>query len=206
MNAIEHRHAMIGGIKAAMTTLVDVAPHGGRFDLAEVKAIAQKSPAARLSCLSIGNIEVGSSGLEAMLTWNCMIITTDRPNALRDDNAFALVSALLKPISDQCWGASTRAAENIRATNLYSRKLTEIGVAMWAVSWKQLAELDSIDPADLDDLLRVNVEYDLAPIDGNIDARDQIDLDGGSATDETETTVDHEGDAVVDHEGKSTGS
>jgi len=200
MNALEHRQAMIDGIKTALPQLVDVAPHGGRYDLKEVKAIAQKSPAARLSCLAIGDIAVGGSGIEASLTWNCMIITTDKPGNPKDDSAFGLAASLLKPISEQCWGTSLRAAEKVRAANLYSRQLTEIGVAMWAISWQQQTELDNINPAELDDLLRVSVEYDLAPIDGNIDARDQVTLDGASYVDDQAVIVDDQNDIVVDAE------
>lgn len=207
MNAIEHRKAMIDGITAALPDdLVEVAAHGGRFTLNEVKVIAQKSPAARLACHVVNDIEVGSSGLEAVLIWSCTIITTDKAGSPRDDSAYALAMSLLKPISEQCWGAATKAPERVRAANMYTRKLADIGVAMWNISWKQLTELDTIDPAVLDDLLRVNVEYDLAPTDGNIDARDQVDLEGGGTTEETDIIVDHEGDVVVDHEGDSTGS
>jgi hypothetical protein len=200
MNAIEHRQAIIDGITEALPGLVEVAAHGGRFTLNEVRAIAQKSPAARVACHAVSDVELGSSGLEAVLVWSCTIITTDKPGLIRDDQAFALAASLIKPIAEQSWGAAIRAAERVRGANLYSRQLSDIGVAMWNISWSQLAELNAIDPGDLDDLLRVSVEYDLAPIDGNIDARDQIDLDGGSYEEDQGVIVDDQGDIVVDAE------
>ncbi len=208
MTIIELRQALIDGITEAMPNLTGgVQAHGGAFTAEEVRQISQKSPAIRLGCVGISDFEDNGNGVDALTTWSCMIIASDRPGSPRDDAALALVGSLLPLIPNHGWGDFPQRPERLLARNLYSAGLKKIGVALWAITWNQRAELSTIDAATLDDLLQVNVEYDLEPADGNMDARDQIDLAGASTTEDTDTIVDSDGNTVVDSDGnESTGS
>lgn len=58
-----------------------------------------------------------------------------------------------------CWrgtGAS-KAPEGVRMDNLYTPGIDKLGLAIWSVTWRQDWPLDNpIDPATLDDFLRMN--------------------------------------------------
>ncbi len=64
---------------------------------------------------------------------------------------------------------------NVRADNLFSRDLDKNGVALWAVTWRHLVDLDITDVTSLDDFLTAHVDWDINQ-DGEIDVTDIIEL------------------------------
>ena len=152
------RYAVADGIRAKMPALADVATHAGRFDLAELKRIATKTPCVRVAVLGAPEVEsIGSGEREVRLRMAAYIVTTDRRGLARDDSALAIVCALCDLVPDNTW--STRGAhpaQRVSADNLFSGTLDRGAVALWAVSWEQTVRIgedmwieDGVLPTDV---------------------------------------------------------
>ncbi len=178
MILIELRDAIIAGIKEASPTLVDVASHGGRFSLEEIKAVGAKSPAARVACLGLREITFEGNIPKAVSLWGVFIITAHTAAAKRDAVAMSIVAAIAPLLPEESWGleASIDGAKECRADNLFSRELDKNGLALWGLSFTHQVDLNRIDPADLEAFITAHIDYDLAPADGTIDASDHLTL------------------------------
>jgi phage gp37-like protein len=173
------RTAITTQIGAALGASVkEVKPHGGRFSLAELKALAARSPSVRVACLGISEIRPVSAGVEAVTTWAAYVVAGDLPGGqARDAVALALVGSLAVLIAAEDWDlASVDGARSVRADNLFSREIDRNGIALWALTWRHEVTLGAVDLATLDDFLTAHVDYDLAPTDGVADATDNIAL------------------------------
>lgn len=172
------RAAIVAGIKEAAADLVDVAEHGGRFSLEEIKAAGAKSPAARVACLGLREITFEGNIPKAVSLWGVFIITAHTAAAKRDAVALGLVATLAPLLPDNCWGleASIDGAKECRADNLFSRELDKNGLALWGLSFTHQVDLNRIDPATLEAFITAHIDYDLAPTDGTIDATDVLTL------------------------------
>ncbi|SPD73813.1 conserved hypothetical protein [uncultured Desulfobacterium sp.] len=174
------RSAIIDAIKTGVPGLEDhVEPHGGRFDLEELKRLAQRSPSMLVACLGVVSARANSAGeTEAVCKWAAFVLTTDKRGVARDVGVLALVAAVLPVIPDNCWGVDgVNSPKNIRADNLFSTALDKIGVALWAITWDQEITLGGLDEGSLDLFALMHVDWDLAPPDGTFEAVDDVELE-----------------------------
>ncbi|HYG91204.1 MAG TPA: hypothetical protein VD978_33675 [Azospirillum sp.] len=119
----------------------DCATGPGRMTEAEIKSMAVKTPAVRVACLGLPKAEaVGDGEVDRDVAFAAYILTTDKPKLPRDTAALAMVEDLLLRLPGQRWGkANVHAVAESAATaeNLYSSKLGNTGVTLWAVVWTQ---------------------------------------------------------------------
>jgi hypothetical protein len=178
MILVQLRDAIVSGVKSAMPALLEVKPHGGRFDLDEIKKTAARSPSARVGCLGLREITFEGAVAKATSIWGVFVVANDQPGTSRDTVALTVVAGIGAVLPDNCWGldASVDGARQVRADNLFSKALDDNGIALWAITFNHQVDLARVDATDLDDFLQAYIEYDLAPTDGTVDATDQIEL------------------------------
>lgn len=178
MILVEIRAAIIAQLQIDVPALKAVKEHGGRFGLKEIKAAASRSPAARVACLGLRKIFFEGAVAKAEVTYGIFVISSDQAAGRRDAIAMTMVAAIGAILPDNSWGleASVDGAREIRADNLFSRDMDRQGIALWALTFVHTVDLDRVDATDLEDFLLAYIDYDLAPVDGNIDASDHIDL------------------------------
>jgi len=178
---LQARSDIVAAIALALPTLREVAPHGGRFDLAELKRVAALAPCVRVSIIG------WKAGSEARQPWveldiNAVLVCRGNPATplSRDAQALVFGTQLAALIPRNTWGnAAAKAPENVSARNLFTTTIDANGVAFIGYRWRQRFDVAILSPAELDDLLTVVVEYDLAPSDAIIDATDNVTLEGG---------------------------
>jgi hypothetical protein len=185
MNLDDVRTAIVDTLKndAVLTALsVDVRAHRGRFTMEDLKIIAARPMSCLVSFLSVRRAELQAGEVQCQCLFGAFVVTTDKPNVSRDSAALVISTRLLMLIPGNLFGLDISAPENIEAVNLYSGSLNEKGVALWAVTWEQPVAFDVTDLNDdsiLDDFLRFHADWDLGPEpDGQIEARDEVDLEG----------------------------
>ena len=135
--------------------------YGGRFDAAELERVSLKAPAARAGCLAIASAQ--EDGGATLFDFRLAAIVIGRRES-RDEPAggqaarlaarlaFELAREQAGPDGSDLWALACFSAEEIRAgrgsrdlgeprevraANLYSRKLDQEGIALWAVTWTQ---------------------------------------------------------------------
>lgn len=166
---------------------VNVYTHGSNFDFHELKEYAKKAPAVfvaieRLMVEQQGGLPVAFVGVTAV------VLAKDAAGIKRDAKALIIVQALLNELArfpNQFWGLSfVSVPQRVGAENLYSRRLDDEGVALWAVAWSQDVQLDDLPAGDgLDDFALLSAKWDLAPRDNDAplgevtEAEDLIDVD-----------------------------
>lgn len=152
-----------------------VQPYGGEFTEEEVKALSFTCPAALPSVLGwrkTNNARLGGNNVYSARAAVFVVVKhTQRP--VRFSGAMQraeLVSSLL-PVwrPPGCFGQ----IDEIRAENLYSRKLDQKGLALWVVTWWHELKFDPANKPNLDDL------PDLTGVDIDSQARTEIPDAGG---------------------------
>ncbi len=139
--------AICSDLSALLPDLAVCAPRGGRFDAAELRRAAVRTPAVYAVCLGAPRALVAASDMQvyADLELALYIVTTDAPGLPRGKAARNLAEALLARIPRARWGLSgIGAAEQLRAENLYSTDLDEQGAALWSVRWTQRLRLGAV--------------------------------------------------------------
>ncbi len=84
MILVDLREAIVADIGAAIPGLREVKTHGGRFSLAEVKAIAARSPSVRVACLGIPGVVQASTCVQADTLWGAFVICGNQAGVSRD--------------------------------------------------------------------------------------------------------------------------
>lgn len=168
MSLLAIRDAVVDEFQAAteLSQLKTLAPHGGRFDIEELRQIAAKAPALFVAILQVSDTEEGSDGLVGDVQFGAYVVTKDHPGQERDVGALALVQAVGLRIVGNRWGldAAEGRPERIRADNLYGQAIDKHRIAMWGITWRQRMVLGGeLDPATLDALQFIDVTYDLDP-------------------------------------------
>lgn len=129
-------------IRLALPDLRECVPHGGRFDLAELKSFSARAPSVRVAVLGLGRErEIGGPAWEYDLRLAAFVVVTDRPGLPRHEAAVAITQRLVTLIGATRWAASIGQARGVAADNLYSSGLREQGVALWGVSWVHSVQL-----------------------------------------------------------------
>lgn len=130
-------------LRAALPN-VDVERHAGRFGLQELKRLAVRTPAIRLSMLAIppGQREKDGS-IQTEAQWAAFVVTSDRGGRKRDEEALRLVEQLYLWLPWKKWGAAQPLnPSTLDARNLYGADLdTQTACAIWAITWRQTITL-----------------------------------------------------------------
>lgn len=167
------RAAVVNTIGAGMTSTVTCEPHGGRFDVEELKRVSRKTPAVFVAVLGLRDVVERNGDFQATVAWGAFAVAKDNPGLRRDLAAAALVDRLTMIVPDNTWGLEDeclRRPQGIRGDNLFSASVNKLGVAMWAVTWQQSMVLgqamDDAALAALDPFETLNIRY---PVDDDVD-------------------------------------
>lgn len=121
--------------------------HDGKFNQAELKRIATKTPALLVALLGVTKVtDPGTEQSDAELQLAAFVVTRSSPGLDRGPAARALMEALLIHVPRTRWGLTgVSSGRDVRAQNFYAGEIDRQGVALWAVSWRQPVRLgDSI--------------------------------------------------------------
>jgi hypothetical protein len=151
MSLTAYRAAVVAGIKASVPAFREVEPHGGRFELDELKRMGAAAPAARVALLAVGPAQELTASVRATVRTAVFVITRDAPGTPRDVAALALTDAVLQALRGNLWGLSNvERPQAMRADNLFGTRLAQTGLDLWAVSWEQRVHLGGLDAETLD--------------------------------------------------------
>lgn len=146
--------SIVDGINIALPDLKTCDSHDGRFDIKELQRISTSAPAIYVAALATGSLQSDTS-TQVPVTFAAYVITRDQPKAPRDKQARLFVDALLALLDGNTWNDDniTEAPMRVRSQNLYSAGSDRNGVAMWAVTFTHLVQIDQLDTSTLDDFL-----------------------------------------------------
>ena len=130
-------------VKGHITSLKACELHGGRFDRAELKRIAGRTPAIYIAALGHSRSDdPGTGERDIDLSLAAFVVTADRRGLPRIEGAINLVESLLTLIPGNRWGQSgVFGAAQAASNNFYSGDIDKQGVALWGVSWRQTLRL-----------------------------------------------------------------
>lgn len=134
------RTAVVDTLKAALPASVSVEPHGGRFDQAELRRIVTKAPAVFVATLGFSDLKHEHGDFQATISWGAFVVAKDAPKVSRDQGATVLVNALAMVIPESTWSLAAECVNTpqaMRGDNLFSATVDKLGVAMWALTWRQ---------------------------------------------------------------------
>lgn len=119
--------------------------HDGRWNIEEVKRWAVRSPALLVACTGVSRTETpGERWTDADLQLGIFVLTGDKPALPRGRAALALVDWLLLYVPRARWGvAPLGEAVGLQAANHFDADLDKLGVALWAVTWRQELRLEA---------------------------------------------------------------
>lgn len=158
------RTAICTALKNGVPELRAVTTHGGRFTEEELKRWGVNAPCAVVAAVGFDGIEREGGVLIADVSWATFLVTKDSLTAKRDEAALLLAVKLLQVITpEQRWDVEgTAEAMEIKAQNLFGSKLDGMGVALWAVTWQQKVDINTVNDDALADFLRVRGDFDIA--------------------------------------------
>lgn len=130
---VDVRNEAVSQIKAAFTNskgkcAAAIEAHPGRFDEAELRRLAQRTPAILTSLMRI-NRETNTA---EFISW---VLARAQSKDKLYDNALVIVSALIPVLENLDAEWSVDAPQNIEAECLYTGNLDAMNVTMWAVKW-----------------------------------------------------------------------
>lgn len=155
------REVLPGGPDGVRT----VVTHVGEFGPDEVERYAASAPAVILAPLGFADISRAGGMVLAALNYAAFVLTKSMANDSRGDIAMAVMEELFKILPYEKWSveACAQAPRDIEAGNLYTGKVDEMGVSLWAVRWRQTVQIQATDVSDLADFLRLDATYNLDP-------------------------------------------
>jgi phage gp37-like protein len=145
-----YREAVVAGLRAALPALRDVQPHGGRFNLDELKRYSVNAPAARVAFAGMKPVELDDAGrIIGPLHMAVYLITAGRDG---DGLLLDLIEDAAAVIRLNQWGLRDISAARIDAIeNLYSSGAEAQGVYLAGITFEQqLAFGSNLADADLD--------------------------------------------------------
>lgn len=130
---VDVRNEAVAQIKAAFTgeggkCPVFIGAHPGRFDEAEIRRLAQKTPAVLTSLMAVDDEKNEAD----FVSW---ALARAQGKDRLYDTALGIVSALIPVIRNLDADYSADAPRDIAAECLYSGSLDAINVTLWAVRW-----------------------------------------------------------------------
>lgn len=150
-----------------------VATHSGRMTASDLKRLVIKGRSmVKVGLLGIASVDEKPTADDFTLQWAAYVLTLDAAGMDRDTAAMIVASAIARLIPGNLWGREDLDdPDKIRADNLYSGTVESRGVALWAVTWRQVWTPVEDISSSLDDFLRCHVEYDINQ-DGDSDITD----------------------------------
>jgi len=143
------RDGVAAKLRAELTQLKECVPHPGRFDLTELANHSMLSPSLRIGMLGMQRPDaVHTSETDYPFRLAAYVTTADQPKKPRDVTALEIVNYLLTTLPGRQWGGENVLpiqALTVTADNLYSSKVGNKGVSLWAVTWLQPIRLGGDD-------------------------------------------------------------
>jgi hypothetical protein len=177
---VDIRDEAVKQIKAAFAKneKLHTSAHPGRFDEAEIRRLANQTPAILTSFMRY-TAEVHTVDF---VSW--VLYRADGKDRLYD-GGLRIVSALIPAIENLDAEFSIDRGENAEAECLYTGSLDQINVTLWAVRWKWHVDEDYLcrgDGAILLDDLEYFEGYDAAHHIGDAVAQDNVNLEVTNAS------------------------
>jgi len=146
------RQAIVAALARALGPSVTVEAHGGRFDRAELARYSKRAPAVLVAAMGMPRVEERPRARPAV-QFAAFVMCRDAPGAPRDTQALTLTEALVRLVPGNTWEqGNAQRPEQVSAENLYSGEIDRLGIAMWAVSWRQVINLSTLrDASELAD-------------------------------------------------------
>lgn len=180
MSLLSARTAVAQAVRDADLGFATVTTHGGRFDQTELKRWMRQTPAALVVLLGVPATEIQAGTSVARARFAVFVVTSDERNDPRDARAITFTESVMNLVTGNRWdGAACKAPERLQGSNLYSKSLDRGGVAIWAVTWEQLVDIEPNSPDDLDDFETFHADW-LVQGDGDddtVDAEDTVTLE-----------------------------
>lgn len=133
-----------------------VAAHAGRFTEAEIRRLANQTPAILTSLMDIKDCEGTDNSECRFVSW--VLVRASNADKIYDDGLklVSLLTPVIRNIPNGSVYAGTDVA-GIEAENLYTGTLDSINISMWAVSWTWKVRATQIPDGDiaLDDELEI---------------------------------------------------
>lgn len=183
MNALPSMRDDIAKVLQTAITedIATVKVHRGRFDLPAIQRYATRSPFVAVAYLGSPGSEQMGDELRDDCEWAAFIVVAETADVKRDVMALKLNGLIKSIIRGNRWNNNNaQVAKRIRADNLVTMQLDEVGIDLHVVSWEQAVTIPPFDePATLNDFNTLFTEYDLAEsLDDDTEADDTIDLTG----------------------------
>lgn len=128
-----HRVDIARGIDAVLPALGTLKTHSGRFGLAEVKRLANATPAVLVSVLRL------TKQPSAIARWNAtmalFVLTRDQLDLPRDESAISISEFLCHWLDGRQF-VYGQAVTDIDAQNLYASELESLGLSLWGITFK----------------------------------------------------------------------
>lgn len=156
------RQAIVTAVKAHLGGHVTVEAHGGRFDRLELARYSKRAPAVLIAAMSMPRVEERPRS-RPQVQFAAFVVCRDAPSAPRDAQALTLAEALVRLVPRNQWGREdAESPANISAENLYSGEIDKLGIAMWAVSWRQTIALKPLrDISELGDFAIYSATHEI---------------------------------------------
>lgn len=182
---IAYREAVENSFREQLPDAVHLFTHHGEFGEKEIKAYLVKAPCVILAPLGIPDMKVAGPNVLATIMYGAFVLTRSRPELPRGDAAMAIAEVIATFLPYEGFGLARRPSD-VEAANLYSGTIDQMGMALWAIRWRQTIELAAKDDctyASLDDFLRLDAAYQLDAVDDpdDFDAHQTIELPGPDA-------------------------
>jgi hypothetical protein len=130
-------------LRLSVPKAIQVVEHGGPITLEELKRVATRAPALVVACLGVPSITREGMQVTTDAAYAVFCVAAKSPSETQGDIALALVSLASLDIPGQRWNqAASGVPQQIAATNLYSSALDKVGLALWAIRWRQKVDLD----------------------------------------------------------------
>lgn len=161
------RDAIVASLSTALGQPVDVETHPGRFNAQELRRYSKKAPVVLVAAMSVPTFEDEPRPGQAVVQWAAFVVTKDAPGNSRDAQAITLSEAVMQHIRRNDWGNSdVSKPERVNAENLYSAEIDKVGVAMWAVSWRQKVAMQPVkDVSELADFALYSATHEIGDAD-----------------------------------------
>lgn len=174
--------------KLKLTELRTCEMAGGRIILEETDRRSLALPAAYFTCTGTrdGRLVAGKFRTRGLFLLVLVVKSNIAGQPVPQDRAHAIARfagrALAMVAAAKTWGSAEveGVPEKVASTNPYSEKIDKHGVAIWGITWEQQLALTAVpEPVPLDDFLLLKADYQIVPSNPEIDAQDELILEGG---------------------------
>lgn len=173
-NVVAYLKPSLVGAGVAQVNLIE--RHIGRFnEVSEVnRYLSGKTGGIRVCALRVTNIQQQAGGVVGTVDFAAYIMTTDHFGYSRDTRAEVITGLVTRLLCRRTAGKEMQAEsapKEIRADNLYSGNIDDLGVCIWCVTWSQQYRTDEeIDISTMDDFLTLGLNMPSADGSPSLDA------------------------------------